>query len=102
MNTRKKRRDTQWDDTSPLAKTPIIPTSGQRLIGALKDRRRRGDTKVCEERHPVNQMVDAMPDVRREGNRVIVPVVEEKRVLVKKLVVTEEIHLFEVPQGQEC
>lgn len=44
-------------------------------------------------RVPVNQEVDAMPDVREEGDVVIIPVVEERAVLVKRLVLVEELHV---------
>jgi uncharacterized protein (TIGR02271 family) len=41
----------------------------------------------------VNQPVDAPPPVRREGDRIIIPLVQEVLVVERKLVVREEIHL---------
>ncbi|HEV7264808.1 MAG TPA: DUF2382 domain-containing protein [Falsiroseomonas sp.] len=45
------------------------------------------------ERVPVDREVEEMPSVQQEGDLVIIPVVEERLVLVRRLVVTEEIHL---------
>lgn len=45
------------------------------------------------QRVPVNQPVDHPPSIRHEGERIIVPVVEEVLVVEKRLVVREEIHL---------
>ncbi|GFE79447.1 hypothetical protein GCM10011487_14470 [Steroidobacter agaridevorans] len=44
-------------------------------------------------RVPVNQEVDAIPSVREEGGVVIIPIVEERAVLVKHLVLVEELHV---------
>jgi uncharacterized protein (TIGR02271 family) len=44
-------------------------------------------------RVPVNKEVDAMPSVRQEGEVVVIPVVEERAVLVKRLVLVEELHV---------
>lgn len=41
----------------------------------------------------VNQEVDELPSVREEGNVVIIPIVEERAVLVKRLVLVEELHV---------
>lgn len=47
-----------------------------------------------EIRHvPMNVAVDARPDVRQEGEVVIIPVVEERVVVSKRLVLTEELHV---------
>lgn len=45
------------------------------------------------ERVPVNQMVDTPPDVRYEGDTMIVPVLEEVVVVEIRLMVREEIHI---------
>lgn len=42
---------------------------------------------------PVGREVDTMPEVRSEGGTVIVPVVEEVAVVVRRLVLREEIHI---------
>jgi stress response protein YsnF len=41
----------------------------------------------------VNRVVEEAPKVRRRGDTVIVPVVEEELVVTKRLVLKEEIHL---------
>lgn len=41
----------------------------------------------------VNKYIDTMPDVRKEGNTTIIPVVKEVVVVEKKLVLVEEIHV---------
>jgi uncharacterized protein (TIGR02271 family) len=43
------------------------------------------------ERVPMDQEVEAPPPVRQEGDLVIVPVLEERLVVVRRLVVTEEV-----------
>jgi len=44
-------------------------------------------------RKPVNQVVDAVPNVREEGTTLIIPVLEEEIVVQKRLVLKEEIHI---------
>ena len=48
---------------------------------------------VDVERVPVNQMVDSPPEVRYEGDTMIVPVLEEVVVVEIRLMVREEIHI---------
>lgn len=45
------------------------------------------------ERVPVNQMVDSPPEIRYEGDTMIVPVLEEIVVVDIRLMVREEIHI---------
>jgi len=45
-------------------------------------------------RVPVGRVVTEPPAVRRKGDTVIVPVVEEELVVTKRLVLKEEIHLI--------
>jgi uncharacterized protein (TIGR02271 family) len=49
--------------------------------------------EVDIQRVPVNKEVDSMPSVRQEGDVVVIPVVEERAVLVKRLVLVEELHV---------
>ena len=49
--------------------------------------------EVKVERVPVEQFVDEAPAVRTEGDVTIVPVLEERYVLEKKLVLVEELHI---------
>jgi uncharacterized protein (TIGR02271 family) len=47
-------------------------------------------------RIPIGQVIDAMPDIRQDGDTTIIPVVEEILVTEKRLVLKEEIHLQRV------
>jgi uncharacterized protein (TIGR02271 family) len=49
--------------------------------------------EVKVERVPVNQLVETAPSVRTEGDVTIIPILEEKYVLEKKLVLVEELHI---------
>jgi uncharacterized protein (TIGR02271 family) len=48
---------------------------------------------VVVERVPVDRVIEAVPDVRWEGDTFIVPVVEEVLVVEKRLVLKEELHI---------
>lgn len=50
-------------------------------------------SEIEVERVPVGREIDEVPDIRTEGDTVIVPVVEEVAVVVRKLVLREEIHI---------
>lgn len=60
-----------------------------------------GLERVEIEHHPVNSWVDAMPPVREEGEVTIVPLVEERLVVEKRLFVTEEVHIRRVRSTEE-
>lgn len=51
----------------------------------------------CEEvdvRHvPVNREIEAVPHVRDDGEVIVIPIVEERAVLVKQLILVEELHV---------
>lgn len=49
--------------------------------------------QVAVERVPVNQYVEAMPQPRQEGDRLIIPVVKEEIVVQKRLLIVEELHI---------
>jgi stress response protein YsnF len=57
------------------------------------------------ERVPVGRVVDVAPSVRKEGDVTIIPVVEEREVVVRQLVLVEELRLTRkresVPSTQE-
>jgi stress response protein YsnF len=57
-------------------------------------------SNVAVTRVPVGREVEAMPDVRVEGNVTIVPVVEERLVVEKRLFLKEELRLTHT-QGVE-
>jgi len=44
-------------------------------------------------RIPVNRVIDAIPQMREEGDILVVPVVEEELIIQKRLVLKEEIHI---------
>ena len=44
-------------------------------------------------RVPVNREIDAVPDVRDDGEVIVIPIVEERAVLVKRLILVEELHV---------
>lgn len=48
---------------------------------------------VTVTRHPVDQEIDQIPAIRTEGNVTIIPVVEERAVVVTRLFLKEEIHV---------
>ncbi len=47
-------------------------------------------------RVPIGRIVEAVPDVREEGDTTILPVVEEVLVVERRLVLKEEVHLRRV------
>lgn len=52
--------------------------------------------QVVIERVPIGRVVDAVPPVRQEGDVTIMPVIEEELVVVRRLVLKEEVHLRRV------
>ena len=52
--------------------------------------------QVVVERVPIGRIVDAVPPVRQDGDVTIMPVVEEEVVMVRRLVLKEEVHLRRV------
>lgn len=48
---------------------------------------------VTIERVPVGEVVDAIPEIREDGDLTVIPVIEERVVVTKQLVLKEEIHL---------
>ncbi len=53
---------------------------------------RRDDVVV--ERRSINRIVEVAPAIRREGDTVIYPIVEETLVVEKRLLLKEEIHII--------
>lgn len=68
-----------------------VKTSVEEVHEVLRDSVRRGIIDV--ERRPVGEFVTATPSVREEGDVLIVPVLEERAVVEKRLFLVEEIHL---------
>jgi len=82
-----------------VADAQPVKTGGVRVEKHVETRIRRIDTPLLHEqvevRHvPINRVVTEAPPVRRKGDTVIVPVVEEELVVTKRLVLKEEIHLI--------
>lgn len=48
---------------------------------------------VTIHREPVEAEIEAVPPIRQDGDLTIIPVVEERLVLVRKLVLVEEIRV---------
>lgn len=49
--------------------------------------------EVKVERVPINKIVDAAPEVRREGDTLVIPVIEEQIFVQKRLVLVEELRV---------
>ncbi len=49
--------------------------------------------EVSVERVAVNEFVDAPPEIRHEGDIMIIPVIEEQLVVTKRLFLVEELHV---------
>ena len=48
---------------------------------------------VVVEHVPVGRVVESVPQIRQEGDVLIIPIVEEEVVLVRRLVLREELHV---------
>jgi len=80
------------------AGTTPVRTGSVRVDKHVEKRIRTVDMPLVHEevevqRVPVNRAVKEMPEVRKTGDRIIVPVVEEEVVITKRLILKEEIHL---------
>jgi uncharacterized protein (TIGR02271 family) len=51
----------------------------------------RGEVNI--NRVPVNMFVDELPSIRHEGDTMIIPIVQEQVVMIKKLLLVEELHV---------
>ncbi len=52
-------------------------------------------------RVPVDRFVEAMPDIRREGELTIMPVVDEVLVVERRLLLREEVHIRRVTEVEQ-
>ena len=48
------------------------------------------------ERRPVGKPVDGMPSIRREGDTIVIPVVEEQLVVERRLILKEEVRVTRI------
>ena len=82
-----------------VAGTRPVKTGGVRVDKHVEKRIRRIETPLLHEeveirRVPVNRVINEAPSIRKKGDTVIIPVVEEELVTTKRLVLREEIHLI--------
>jgi uncharacterized protein (TIGR02271 family) len=76
----------------------VVPTGRVRITSRVEERLEvlRDELiaqTVAVERVAMNREVDAPPDIRTEGDVLIIPVVEQRLVVEKRWVVTEELHV---------
>jgi uncharacterized protein (TIGR02271 family) len=76
----------------------VVETGRVRIVKHVREYEEMADVphfqeEVRVERVPVNQFVDQPPTVRTEGDVTIIPVLEERYVVEKKLFVVEELHV---------
>ena len=94
----------------PIAEERARIETRDRIVGRVRVRTetREQDVEVAEtlrsshvevERVPVDRFVDEVPEVREQDGVTIVPVMEE--VLVRRLVLREELHVRRVEEERE-
>jgi uncharacterized protein (TIGR02271 family) len=76
-----------------------VKTGSVRVQKHIEQRVREIDMPLLREdvevrRVPINKVVEQEPAVRKSGDTIIVPVVEEELVITKRLVLKEELHLI--------
>jgi uncharacterized protein (TIGR02271 family) len=81
-----------------VAGTKQVKTGAVRVDKHIERRFRTIEAPLLQEqvevrRVPVNRVVSEAPGVRKNGDTLIIPVIEEELVITKRLVVREEIHL---------
>jgi hypothetical protein len=98
------RRNTETT-TIPVVKEDVMIDKRERITGQVTvtthtDTRtvrvplNRTDRAYREVRVPVNKVIESVPEARQEDDRYIIPVVREEEVVVKRLVLVEELHLI--------
>lgn len=97
-------RDTRWDEPDTTDGHPVFPEGASQLKWLHGYTQKEDGTilNVCEERVAINKVTDKPAVIRQEGLSIIVPVMAEKMVLVKKLIIVEEIHLREAVENEKC
>ena len=71
-----------------LAKVHVTVTEHDETVQALLTRQ-----NVAVDRVPIGAFVSEVPAVRHEGDTVVVPIVEERLVVEKRLFLTEELRI---------
>jgi stress response protein YsnF len=92
------------EETAELRKTERI-TERVRVSTTVEEREQHLQEELCSEsieieRVPVGRVVVALPPPRTEGDVLIVPVVEERAVVSKELVVVEEVRIRKRREAQ--
>jgi uncharacterized protein (TIGR02271 family) len=82
-----------------VAEAKPVKTGAVRVDKHVEQRIRKIEMPLLHEevevrRVPVNRVVREVPPVRKKGDLIIVPVVEEELIVTKRLVLKEEIHLL--------
>jgi stress response protein YsnF len=91
-------------ETIPIVEESISVSKRRRLTGRVRVSTKTevyrayaeaelDSNSVTVTRVPVGRIVDSLPPVRNEGATTIVPIVEERLVLVKQLFLAEELHI---------
>ena len=76
----------------------VVPTGRVRITSRVEERLETLRDEliaqtVAVERVAVNREVDSPPDVRTEGDVLIIPVIEQRLIVEKRWIVTEELHV---------
>src|SRR4030095_4919006 len=85
------------EEKASVVKRPV--TSGRVVVKTTVDTEERtlretlSEEKVDVERVAINRIVDVVPHVRTEGDVTIIPVLEERLVVEKQLVLVEEVRI---------
>ena len=82
-----------------VAGAKAVKTGSVRVDKHVEKRIRKVEAPLLHEdvevrRIPVNRVVNEAPPIRKKGDTVIVPVVEEELIVTKRLVLKEEVHLI--------
>ena len=76
----------------------VVETGGVRITKTVSEREETADLPLMSdhvevERIAINRVLDTAPEVRREGETLIVPILEEVLVVEKRLMLREELHI---------
>lgn len=76
----------------------VVETGGVRITKTVTEREETADVPLLSdhvevERVAVNRVLDTPPEVRRDGEVLIVPILEEVLVVEKRLMLREELHI---------
>ena len=96
------KRETTWDEEDTTTGRPLLPDFGGQSneylgefeLSKLFNRGVDGEIETLTEvRRTVNRLVSSVPPIKEEHGQLIVPVAFEKMVLVKRIVLVEELVL---------